>query len=311
MTQFGSVRYKFVSLIYALKNFLLYHFKAVRDKIEINALLKILTFNVSGVEKRSIKTMDGLDKASFIDSKLASRLIRLIAYEGRDVRAPWIGAGIAQTNLIELQPFAAWANSHWAMYYGFQDYFAKISMGSILDIGCGTGNMTANLSEVFPERQIEGLDLNSRVLSFAMQFNQNSNVEYKLENAFTQQNQGRFSACFAVEILEHIPAIMHDQFIAGCLAALKPGGLLFLTTPNELDTPDAEYGHIGFLNRERAKVFFKKYKQNIVEVSFYDNVKLSAPELGNALIKGSASDFEKEDGANRSHFRIVMQNNSA
>ena len=310
MNRYSDIRYEAISLIYSLKNSLLDFLKISKDKIEIGVLLKLLSINMNGVKSISIKSLDGLDIASFIDSKWASRLIRLIAYEGRDVRATWVGAGIAQTSIDELKPFAAWANSHWGMYFGFNNYFSEISEGYVLDIGCGTGNMTANLSHVFPERKIEGLDLNLRVLSFAKQFNSNSNIEYKYENAFNQKNLGRFSACFAVEILEHIPPLMHNQFIDGCLAALKPGGLLFLTTPNELDTPDAEYGHIGFLNRERAKVFFEKYEENLVEVSFYDNAKLSLPDSDTALISGSAKDFEKVDGVNRSHFRIIMKNTS-
>ena len=229
-----------------------------------------------------------------------------IAYVDRDVRAPWIGAGLARTQYVPLKPFADWANEHWRIYSSFEDFFEVIPSGKILDIGCGTGNMTVNLSGVFDNRVIFGLDLNKRVINFAKKFNSAPNLIFKVDNAFAIKYQSEFSAIFAIEILEHLEAKVHFDFIDGCMNALKPGGLLFLSTPNEPFAEDAKYGHIGFLNSERWKTFHESFKNDFVDISYIDNTKL-LDESKSCIIKGNADEYSNVDGLNRSHFRIVMR----
>jgi len=206
-------------------------------------------------------------------SHLYYLLIKKIAYVDRDVRAPWIGPGRARTEYAPLKPFADWANEHWRIYNSFEDFFEMIPSGKILDIGCGTGNMTVNLSSIFEDRFIFGLDLNKRVINFAKRFNGAKNLVFKVDNAFSIKYKSEFSAIFAIEILEHLEAKLHFDFIDGCMNALKPGGLLFLSTPNEPFAEDAKYGHVGFLNSERWKDFYASYRNDFVNISYIDNTR--------------------------------------
>lgn len=167
--------------------------------------------------------------------------------------------------------------------------------------------MTINLSRIFKNRLVYGLDLNKKVIQFAKKFNVSSNTIFKVDNAFSIEYNKEFSAIFAVEILEHLDPNMHFDFIDGCLSALKPDGLLFLSTPNEPHAVDAKHGHIGFLNSQRWESFQDRYKRELLEVSYIDNTKLLSVSE-NKIIKGSSDDFCEEDGLNRSHFRIVMGN---
>jgi len=280
----SEVRYKVSNQLQHLQIYLLSHCissKAISKKIKEN-------------------------KEGFLVSHLNFWLIKKIAYVDRDVRAPWIGAGQARTQYAPLRPFADWANEHWRIYNSFDEFFEVIPSGTILDIGCGTGNMTVNLSSVFENRLIFGLDLNKRVINFAKKFNSAPNLIFKVDNAFAIKYHSEFSAIFAIEILEHLEAKVHFDFIDGCMNALKPGGLLFLSTPNEPFAEDAKYGHIGFLNSERWKVFYERYKNDFVDIAYIDNSKLLDKSKG-VVIKGTVDDYCAEDGLNRSHFRIVMQ----
>lgn len=250
----------------------------------------------------------GLNFYSTVNSKPAAKLIKTIAFLGGDVRAPWIGSGICKTSINSLVPFANWANQHWAMYYGFSIYFENIPGNfPILDIGCGSGNMTVNLSNVLRTKKIVGIDLDAKVMHFARQFNFTENTHYITDDAFSKGNQEKFAACFAVEILEHIRSELHFAFIDNCLNLLVGGGYLFITTPNGLDEKDAKEGHIGFLNRERARRFYSNYHKYIVHCAFYDNSKLLDFEPLNYIVSGQFSDYERVDGINRSHFRFILK----
>lgn len=225
----------------------------------------------------------------------------------RDVRAAWIGGDRAETHYSPLIPFANWANQHRGIYKSFADFFDSIPNGKILDIGCGTGNMTDNLSRIFKSRLVYGLDLNKRVIFFAKKLNSASNIVFKVDNAFRLEYRGEFSAIFAIEILEHLDSSTHFDFIDGCLSALNPGGLLFLSTPNEPYADDAKYGHVGFLNSDRWKAFCNRYENQFVDISYIDNTKLLS-QCETPIILGAPEDYCKKDGLNRSHFRIVISN---
>jgi|688.fasta_scaffold129277_1 2-polyprenyl-3-methyl-5-hydroxy-6-metoxy-1,4-benzoquinol methylase len=247
------------------------------------------------------------NKQGLVINRLNYWLIKKVAYVDRDVRAAWIGGGLAETQYSSLIPFANWANQHWGIYKSFEEFFDSIPNGKILDIGCGTGNMTANLSRIFQSRLVYGLDLNKRAIFFAKKLNSTTNTVFKVDNAFRLEYRGEFSSIFAIEILEHLDSKTHFDFIDGCLRALKPEGLLFLSTPNEPYAVDAEYGHVGFLNSDRWKAFCDRYENQFVEISYIDNSKLLS-SFETPIILGTAEDYCKNDRLNRSHFRIVMSN---
>ena len=94
---------------------------------------------------------------------------------------------------------------------------------------------------------------------------------------------------------------------------MQDDGYLFITTPNELDNKDSEYGHIGFLNRERTQNFIKRYENNIVLSQFYDNKRL---ETDNCIIDEPINTYQNtssgvggiQGAPNKSHFKIILKN---
>ena len=232
-----------------------YHLSEIRYNLSNNIQHLKIQILINLFATKTIKARIKGNKQGRVLNLLNFWLIKKIAYVDRDVRAAWVGGDRAETQYSPLIPFANWANQHWGIYKSFADFFDSIPNGKILDIGCGTGNMTANLSRIFKSRLVYGLDLNKRVIFFAKKLNSASNTVFKIDNAFRLEYRGEFSAIFAIEILEHLDSSTHFDFIDGCLSALNPGGLLFLSTPNEPYAADAKYGHVGFLNSDRWKAF--------------------------------------------------------
>jgi 2-polyprenyl-3-methyl-5-hydroxy-6-metoxy-1,4-benzoquinol methylase len=195
------------------------------------------------------------------------------------------------------------------MYWGFvEEYLLQgriPASGPLIDIGCGVGNMTANLAAVAPDRELLGFDLNPRIIKAGARYCGAPNLHLICADAFASENKGRYSAAFALEILEHLPAHRHHEFVELALRTLAPGGLLFLTTPNGLDERDEPFGHIGLLNRKRAAEFVDRFAHNIVDLSYYDNTHLTDERTSTFHIRGAFADFDKDD-QNRSHFRFVL-----
>jgi len=114
--------------------------------------------------------------------------------------------------------------------------------------------------------------------------------------------------------LEHIESVNHFTIIDKLLDLLNNDGLLFLSTPNELDNQDAISGHIGLLNRSRTKLFLEKYKNNIISGNFYDNSKLHLDNY-EYIIYDDLTTFEdsswgiggKSHCVNKSQFKIIMK----
>ena len=196
------------------------------------------------------------------------------------------------------------------MYWGFVTEFVapepQNSETEILDIGCGVGNMSMNLASVLPGYRVVGLDLNANVTAFANRYKDQDNLYIGSEDAFDTKNKNRFKYIFALEILEHLKANQHFEFVDLMLEALTPGGLLFLSTPNAINEKDEPFGHIGLLNSERAKEFFKRYEASVTHFSYYDNRSLDSEDIEKFIIR---QDLERhtEGDENRSHFRVVLQ----
>lgn len=196
------------------------------------------------------------------------------------------------------------------MYWGFVAEFVaaepQSSKTEILDIGCGVGNMSMNLASVLPGYSVVGLDLNPNVTAFANRYKDEDNLYIGSEDAFDTKNKNRFKYIFALEILEHLHANQHVEFVDLMLEALTPDGLLFLSTPNAKHEKDEPFGHIGLLNSERAKEFFKRYQSSITHFSYYNNESLESADIERFIVR-QEFDCHLKDDMNRSHFRVVLK----
>lgn len=234
-------------------------------------------------------------------------------YSGNDVRASWIANYAMDTDFGEFKNYAKWSLQHWNMYNGFLDSInEKNKKIHILDAACGIGFNTKMLSENIPNSILTGVDLDENSINMANKYNSDKNITYIKKNLFDCSFDFKFDYIFFLEILEHIKSDDHYNIINKLLSLLTDDGFLFISTPNELDNLDASTEHIGLLNRERTKQFMEKYKNNIVNSQFYNNLKLHENDYiidePIETYQFTSSGIGGVTGApNKSHFKIILK----
>ncbi len=228
------------------------------------------------------------------DEHLLEEMKSLIFHDG-DVRPVWVGPGIGTTDVSRFRPYCKWANEHWGLYRGFFTNVMNPS-GTILDLGCGSGFCTINLSNTFTSCAIIGYDLDPVSVNFAKEHNSTTSVSYLCED-ITIADFPSANYIFCVETLEHIKYEHQTRLIDRSLAALNKGGQLFICTPNEqLCTPTSR-GHIGIMNTGVFNAFLSKYNRNIKSIEYYNNAN---------LLNADPQSYTSEKGG--SHYKIVLQN---
>ncbi|MDP9094873.1 MAG: class I SAM-dependent methyltransferase [Actinomycetota bacterium] len=105
----------------------------------------------------------------------------------------------------------------------------------VLEVGCGEGYGTAALAAGAGE--IIGIDYDALTVSHAsVTYPQASFVRANLAALPIRSASVAVVAC--LQVIEHV--WNHAEFVRGCLRVLRPGGSLYVTTPNRLTfSPDS------------------------------------------------------------------------
>jgi 2-polyprenyl-3-methyl-5-hydroxy-6-metoxy-1,4-benzoquinol methylase len=99
----------------------------------------------------------------------------------------------------------------------------------ILDIGCAQGSLAIHLGEKGLE--VTGNDIRDSYIQYAKLRDDRGCVDFQVGNFVTAGYREQFDAVFFTEVIEHL--VDHDEFLQKIRDALKPGGALFVTTPNQ------------------------------------------------------------------------------
>ncbi|WP_157826808.1 class I SAM-dependent methyltransferase [Colwellia sp. 12G3] len=152
-----------------------------------------------------------------------------------------------------------------------EDYRLRIlakkvnTCNSVLDIGC------AQLPNKFLKNNtVTGLDLNQAELPL----NYSTFIKGSLDDVIKMQKT--FDAIVAGEILEHLLDPMH--FLQQCNQALKPGGILAISTPNPHSiievlltmTLNRKY----FYTKDHVMLFPQRWLIRMLEIKGFTGIKL-------------------------------------
>lgn len=103
----------------------------------------------------------------------------------------------------------------------------------VLDVGCGTGALTAGMAWAAPHAEVVGLDTNAALLEEARRTHAHlPHLSFRQGNVYDLNGPGAFDVVVAARVLQWLDR--PREAITQMVAALKPGGRLFVLDYNHL-----------------------------------------------------------------------------
>lgn len=162
------------------------------------------------------------------------------------------------------------------------------SGGAILDIAAAQGNFSITLAEL--GYRVTWNDLREELAGYVRLKHERGSLEFLPGNCFELAASGAFDAVIITEIIEHVAH--PDEFLAKAAALVRPGGWVFMTTPNGAyfrnplprfaDCPDPSAyeavqfkpdadGHIFLLHDDEVRLLAAKAGLEVHELRLFVN----------------------------------------
>jgi trans-aconitate 2-methyltransferase len=116
------------------------------------------------------------------------------------------------------------------------DLLAQVPLGapaSVVDLGCGTGNVTGILRQRFPQADIAGVDASASMLEKARAAA--PDCRFEQGDFFHWQPAGPLDLIYSNAALQWVD--QHQTLFPRLLSLLAPGGVLAVQMPAMIDTP--------------------------------------------------------------------------
>ena len=124
----------------------------------------------------------------------------------------------------------SWGINYVATIEFLLSYISRVKFNSIVDIGCGDGRFTSELSKAFPDANIVGIDYSGRAISLAKAMS--PSIPFIQMDITRSSTRGKYDVGILMEVLEHIPPEEVKSFLHGVSDLLCDGGVLFITVPH-------------------------------------------------------------------------------
>lgn len=175
------------------------------------------------------------------------------------------------------------ADAIWPQEKVLFDRYALSGAIQILDVGCGTGEITRRLAEHYPQATVIGMDILESNLVFARRDSGefSNRVSYEQGDAFALKNA---DASLDLLVCRHMSQAVPDfnLVLAEFMRVLKPGGVLHLLSEDygmlhfpviELD-PDRFWNDhaIKFLHSIRCDGRIGRHSPSLLEKAGYHNI---------------------------------------
>lgn len=101
--------------------------------------------------------------------------------------------------------------------------------GSVVDLGCGPGNLTATLAARWPAAQVLGLDSSAEMISAARETEHPQNLGFSITDVAHWQPEPDTDVVVTNAVLQWLPE--HRELLPVWLAALRPGAWFAMQVP--------------------------------------------------------------------------------
>lgn len=160
----------------------------------------------------------------------------------------------------------------WSINYGstIEYLLQKIAVcpgARIVDIGCGDGRFSRELSLACQSNTVVGIDYSVRAVALASAMNTGiANLKFQALDITKIHNLEPFDDAVLMEVFEHIPQDDAEDFMRSVRALLKKGGCLYLTVPHE--NKPVEYKHFQHFSVAKISDYLRPYFDLIEVVPF-------------------------------------------
>lgn len=196
--------------------------------------------------------------------------------------------------------------------YRFASRFAAGK--SILDIACGVGYSGPKFIEA-GALSYNGVDINEKLIDYAKKYYGSDLISYSVGDITTFNNNKMYDLITCYETIEHVKN--YEAAIQNLHSLLKPGGMLFISSPNRIvtspnaltinDKPSNEFHTQEFIpeellsilndngfsagkdnlygQRQREKVYRNRYYRKIIYTLFGNPDIKTSPEVTQVVDK--------------------------
>ena len=133
----------------------------------------------------------------------------------------------------------------------------------IIDIGCGSGDLLAEIVNHVPVQNISGLDFSSKAIEAAQVIFPSGNFKQFVIKKELPYASSSFDIVMCTDVLEHLeyPRVVVNELVRIC----RPGGHVFVVVPD--GDVDQFLGHYWFWNEESLETLFKGFVVKISRLS--------------------------------------------
>lgn len=107
--------------------------------------------------------------------------------------------------------------------------------GLVVDLGCGPGQLTAELARRWPEAEVRGLDSSAEMIAAASQTDGGPRLSFGLGDVRDWRPEGPVDVIVSNAVLQWVPE--HEALLPGWVQALRPGGWLAFQVPANFGAP--------------------------------------------------------------------------
>jgi len=143
----------------------------------------------------------------------------------------------------------------------------KIEFNSLADIGAGDGRLVKELAEQYPTKKVTGIDYSQRAINMAKGLN--PTLDFIKADIINDNILKKFDILTLIEVFEHIPIEICDDFVNALHELLNGNGLLLLTVPH-VNKPVSKKHYQHFSSTSLKEYFEKKF---FVEEEIFFEVK--------------------------------------
>lgn len=120
----------------------------------------------------------------------------------------------------------------------FRELVSRIAVPEphlVVDLGCGPGELTAELADRWPGARVLGIDNSAEMIDAAREQARPPNLAFELGDVADWQPAGPPDVIVCSAVLQWVPG--HFRLAAGWARGLAPGGCLAVQVPGNLDQP--------------------------------------------------------------------------